>query len=427
LSGNNIFLFLLAVFISSCTVSKRNNGKQATGIPEKKPSQAVPKGEITEPVPSPSASKKNEYTIALLLPFESKKVYITDLMEASSYYFPEESQLSAEYLNGAMIALDSLKKLGMKTRLLVYDVGIDSSLIKSTLQKPELKKADLIIGPVGNNSLKLVSQFSMSNKIWLVSPFSANAISALPNPNYILANATMRSHCEKIYDYILKYDHPEKIFLLYRKKDQDIELVKYFKDYKASKTATGKGDIVFIELTDSSEKKYYQLKDMLSAEKKNIVIVVSNAEPFVRTVIKQLSTLSESYLLEVFGMPTWSNFDRIPADQFEITNTHFTQTFLLNKTSLQATRFKNSYTKKYNLNPTDYAVRGYDQIMYFGSLLMKGGTNLEDNFKKNEKDELAERFSIKEVSGETERILYFENKSVYFLKYEQGKLTRIPD
>ncbi|HUM47111.1 MAG TPA: hypothetical protein PLD84_09290, partial [Chitinophagales bacterium] len=140
----------------------------------------------------------------MLLPFQSSKVFITDLSESSSYYFPEESQLAAEYYQGALIALDSLKRMGLKTKISVYDVGMDSMQLKKTLLEPGLKNADLIIGPVGNSSLKITCQFSISNKIWLVSPFSVTAIGNNPNPNYVLANATMRSHCEKIYDYISK-------------------------------------------------------------------------------------------------------------------------------------------------------------------------------------------------------------------------------
>ncbi|MBA2422289.1 MAG: hypothetical protein H0V61_03600, partial [Chitinophagales bacterium] len=129
-----------------------------------------PKADDKEPSDAPSdvSFKKDEYTIALLLPFESNKVYISDLAKETSYYFPQETQLAVEYYQGAMMALDSLQKMGLKSKVFVYDVGLDTIAFKNVLRKPEMKNTDLLIGPVSNRSLKIASQFSLKNKVTLV-------------------------------------------------------------------------------------------------------------------------------------------------------------------------------------------------------------------------------------------------------------------
>ncbi|MEO6168249.1 MAG: hypothetical protein ABIO46_03160 [Chitinophagales bacterium] len=423
-------LLLSCFYFYSCGTTQSTGSSQGDISHHQPP--AAPAEIKKEPIVPPTEKKlpgKNEYTIAMLLPFQGSKVFITDLNESSEYYFPEESQLAAEYYQGAMIALDTLKKMGLKAKMVVYDVGMDTTQLKKRLLEPDLKSADLIIGPVGNSSLKITCEFSMKNKIWLVSPFSVTAIGNNPNPYYLLANATMRTHCEKIYDYISKNKPAGKVILLYRKRPAELELVKYFKDYQLLQESISGNSLRFIELTDSSEKKIGQVKEFLFDDHRNLIIIPSNDALFVRNVIKQLNGITDGFLMDVFGMPTWINFDLIPQEQLANTSTHITQNFWLDKTSVTATHFKDMYVREFNMNPSDYAVKGYDQVMYFGSLLLKNGTDLEDSFKKNGTSELAERFSLEPVPvpGNTKGVWYYENKSVYMLRYEEDTLKRIPD
>jgi ABC-type branched-subunit amino acid transport system substrate-binding protein len=239
-------------------------------------------------VPEKSEAKENKkgpYTIAMLLPFQNNKVYVNDLMETASYSFPQESQLAVEYYQGATIALDSLGRKGLKATVLVADAGTDSVQLRSALKNPQLKDANFIIGPVSPAGLNLVADFAKTNQVYLVSPFAATVVSNLPNPYYILANASIQSHCEKTYDYIKKVENPSEVIMLYRQREGDLEIASYFKDYAKAKNENHA--LHFIELTDSTTKKFYQLKDLLSEDHKNIVLVPSNDEAFVRTVIKQ--------------------------------------------------------------------------------------------------------------------------------------------
>ncbi len=428
LNGNSLWIICCYLLFSGCSATKnlpshpvpgtQTNPKEHPKADDKAPSDA----------PSDVSFKKDEYTIALLLPFESNKVYISDLAKGTSYYFPQETQLAVEYYQGAMMALDSLQKMGLKSKVFVYDVGLDTIAFKNVLRKPEMKNTDLLIGPVSNRSLKIASQFSLKNKVTLVSPFSATAFCNFSNPYYVFANATLRSHCEKICDFIRHKSKTKEIFLIYRDKESDRELANYLKDYEALNASAGMEPLRFIELTDSSEIRYSELKSIVSSDQKKVIIVASNDEPFVRAILKQLSKLSETALLEVFGMPTWSNFSLINTEQLASLNTHITQNYWLNKTSRQAETFKNLYIKKYNVNPTDFAVMGFDHMMYFGGSLIKNGKNFEETFKNKEKIELAERFAIQPVHKGNEKLVWFyENKALYMLRYEFGKLVKVSE
>ncbi|HEY4785958.1 MAG TPA: LysM peptidoglycan-binding domain-containing protein, partial [Bacteroidales bacterium] len=78
--------------------------------------------------------------------------------EKMNYETNEFYQLTAnllEFYEGALMAIDSLKKAGMSVKLYVYDTGRDNQKINSILAKPEMARVDLIIGPLTYNQSSL--------------------------------------------------------------------------------------------------------------------------------------------------------------------------------------------------------------------------------------------------------------------------------
>ncbi|MBX7110095.1 MAG: ABC transporter substrate-binding protein [Chitinophagales bacterium] len=431
LNGNN-FLPVLFTFLALSTTTPLPLSQTKASVPVKNfhafflPASS----RKTRPAEADSLFKrKHAFTIAILLPFGSSKVFINDLDDPSGYYFPEQSQLSVEYYQGAIIALDSLRNQGLDVKLLVRDIGLDTSQLRPVLEDPVFDSVDVMIGPIGNSGLRMTCEFSRNKGLWLISPFSVATKGLLPNPYYILANATLESHCEKIYKYISQRSFGKKICLVYRKQPGDLELVNYFKGFCRQLQDSNKIALQFLEINDSSTIKYTQIRDALSDSERNLIVIPSNDESFVKLIMKQLDGLTNEYLMDVFGMPTWINFNHIPKDQMVNVSTHITQNFWLDKSAPQVVKFKDAYAMKFNMNPTDYAVKGYDQMMYFGGLLLQQGTDFTGAFHKAGVPELAESFSIVPVMKDdsSNLILYNENKSVIMLQYTADSLIKVQE
>jgi hypothetical protein len=366
----------------------------------------------------------HEYTIAFLLPFNANKVYIRDLQQ-SDFYLPEETQIAVAFYEGALLALDSLAKQGFHCTVLVFDIGNDSASVNAVLSKPQLREANLIIGPLSGYALKAASAFSNETHIPLISPLSAAYISDAPNQFFILANATLRTHCEAIYDYLLQHEITSHVLLVYRKKPEDLELVNYLKDYRAKKDSAGYPEIRFIEFSDSSRMTSLKLRDSLFITQKNIIVVPSNEETFVRSILKKAAMLHADYNLEVIGMPTWINFDALPAENLDSLKTLITSSFWLDKTSWQAQKFQVLYFKKYGVNPMDYAVRGYDEMYYFGLHLMQLDKLFISVFPPGTGLSGATAFNVVPVMEKERDVWYRENKSIFFLQHDSGAWKKI--
>ncbi|MFI5135972.1 MAG: ABC transporter substrate-binding protein, partial [Chitinophagales bacterium] len=358
-------------------------------------------------------------TIAFIFPFNSQKVFITDLSQ-SKYYFPEETQIAAEFLQGALLAANALKEEGLDAKILVYDSGSDSSTIKTVLRNPDLKNAALIFAPFDNYQLKMVSNFAEREHVPVVSPLSVSFSNADSNHYLILANASLKTHCEQLYDYMLTRALAHRTLMVYRKNQQDEEIANYFKKFAAQKTGEGSYALKFIEITDSSKTTYSNLRDSLFQTDVNQILIPSIDEPFVRTMLKELYNLRDDYKFRVYGLPTWNSFDLIPDEQFDSLNVVITASFWLNKTSQAATDFKTKYSAEYGVNPSEYSVRGYDEGFYFFSQLMEHEDLCSALPSEKPTSLLATSYNFS--SEETDKPFRFlENRSIFLLGRSDGK------
>lgn len=360
---------------------------------------------------------KKEYTIVFLLPFNAQKTFINDL-STSDFLMPDDARISAELYQGAILALDSLKKLGFNATIYSFDIQNDSSSIQNILKKNELKEANLIIGPLNGNSLKQAASFAVREHIPLISPLSATVPGNEPNQFLFLANATIQTHCEFIYDYLVQHELVHRIILLYRKNSADAELAKYIKDYKAKMVEQGTPNIHFVEVSDSSKAGFSRLKDSLYFTDKNVIVLLSNEELFVRNTVKTISDLRTTYSIELIGMPTWSNFLQISRPHLDTLKARITTSFFADTNDVQIKAYRKSYETKFGFPATTTSLRGYDLMLYYGWQLLKFDDKFMGFFPPASLPGM--KFKVVPVMKSPD-IIYRENKSVLLLQSKNGQ------
>src|SRR6185295_17669441 len=115
LSGNKFLWLIILLLMVSCHPSKHTTHTEIVGpdpnLNHNQNNENQNQNNNNNNEPENSLVKKNEYTIALLLPFHAGRVYVEDL-NGGDYFFPDETQVAVEYYQGALLALDSLSKIG---------------------------------------------------------------------------------------------------------------------------------------------------------------------------------------------------------------------------------------------------------------------------------------------------------------------------
>ena len=121
------------------------------------------------------------FLCALTIFFYMRKKKVSSLVIEKKVTIAKEEGLSGFY-QGFMLAVDSLKQQGLSINLHVFDTQNDTARIKEILNFPEFENNDLIIGPMYNHEVKLVSEYSKENQIKMISPLSDNLNLVNENP-----------------------------------------------------------------------------------------------------------------------------------------------------------------------------------------------------------------------------------------------------
>lgn len=165
---------------------------------------------------SDESNQLKRYKVALMIPLY--------LEEIDSVSFNPDRPISEQieinslrYLNfyyGSLMAIDSLKKQGLKIDLHVYDVDADMSKAIKVINEYELREMDLIIGPFFYSAFQTVAAFAKNYRIPIVNPFSGRSEVVDFNPNVFKVQPSNRYQIEDVQKLVAQYHKNSKIFMV---------------------------------------------------------------------------------------------------------------------------------------------------------------------------------------------------------------------
>jgi hypothetical protein len=335
--------------------------------------------------------------------------------------FPKFINPGLEFYEGAQLALDSLAKEGVKLEVFIYDTRSTTQTVAQQLAKSAMDSVDLIIANCSSNEVKLFADEGLRLNIPVINANLPNDGGVSGNPYFVVLNSTLKTQCEGIYRYVQKYYSLHEV-VMFRKKGQLEDRIKtYFDDFSKS-TAAIPLKIKYVDLIDSFS--IYQLRAHLDSTKETICIAGSLDENFGRRLTQQLSVLKRQYPVTVMGMPTWDgiNFTRPEFKGVEILYSTPFYNAKVDKISLFITHYFNT---KMFARPTDMVFRGYEVTMKYARLLLQYGGDLASNLG-NKQHKVFTDFDVQPVfSKENMTLDYFENKRLYFLKWQDGYIKNV--
>jgi len=128
---------------------------------------------------APVSRLKERYTVSLLFPFLSATLDPSPVKK--------KNQFVLDLYEGIKLAKDTLAAQGIYIDVLAYDTERNSETLNKLLESDELKAADLIVGPLFQEEVKPVQEFSMNNKINIINPVSNNSDFLGQNPFALLS------------------------------------------------------------------------------------------------------------------------------------------------------------------------------------------------------------------------------------------------
>ncbi len=383
----------------------------------------IPKIKISEPepititdsltnlsVPCMMGDEPVIYDVALLLPFfasynvEELEVPADTLAEEGTYIPPQRQQglrgrNFAEFYEGFMLALDSLKSTGLSVVLHVYDTERDTLKTKRIVRQLSLVQPDLIIGPVYSEDVKIAGRFARYQDVELISPLSTRNSLAAENSNIIQVIPSRQAESIAMANYLKHYKKGR--FILIRDLDSVSRNNSWrFKKYFLENIPTDiSGNPLYFKDYKLNDSLMNALGNILSKEEENILIVFSESEPAVSRLVTKLYMMPSMFPVSLYGMPSWQTWKTIDLIHLHSLELYLITPFFTDYTNPQIKRFLHKSRiemgyEPYEIGPIGYnfSMLGYDIGFYFLSALKQYGKNFLQCIDQVEADQLLTRY-----------------------------------
>jgi ABC-type branched-subunit amino acid transport system substrate-binding protein len=419
------FLIVIITMTGLCIGITHANAQVPGG---KKPETPAPliNNDSGEIIKSPSQKiiqkKSDRFNVALLLPFNVMQSMDVDTSGEIHYDFTPETSLAIQYYHGALLALDSLKKTGIKLNVFVLDGGTDSNTLRKIFNSGIIDTMDIILGPVYNSSLRVAATLAKQKHKLLISPFSASENITTQNSFYLSANPTLSRHCYEMLSFLDNNYHAKKIFMLYNQTSDDTATVRILKN-----AAGNFKDLHIVPYTDKSNPTYSNIISKFSTTDTNLIIVPSMDEDFTGIITKELYDYSDSVPLVVFGMPTWSDFETVRLDYLTAIHCMITAAGWCDKNSRAWKKFEKDFIATYHTRPLERNVTGYDQMMLAARLLTADTSVSGKNILSVSYMGLGQNFNFipyYNTTGHSGNPDFIENANVHVLQFKDNSIVK---
>lgn len=364
--------------------------------------------------------KKDEYNIGFFLPFHADEANAMDLEKIISgdLQFSNKTTVALQFYEGALIAIDSLKKHKLNAKVFIYDIDEkDSMNITNILKKPELASMDLMIGPLYGSNFVPIANFAKEHNIAIVSPFTQVNKILFNNPYVSKVSPSVTLQVEQMAHFVVDSFKTQNIILV---NNNNIKEVSFFNAFKN----TANADLLLAGAAPGDSVKIaYGLgntQSMLSASKINIVVLPSNNQSYVTEFISNLNGLKEKYNIVLFGLQNWVHFDNLDFEYLNNLSLHLPSNTFIDYYDPATQHFIKNYRSKYKTEPEIYSFQGFDITYCFISALQNNGSGFLKNLSEINYNGIGSRYQFSQFPADSG----FENKFVYILKYQDYQLIK---
>lgn len=362
------------------------------------------------------------FKIALFTPLYLDSAFGSDLVYRSGTVFPKYINSGLEFYEGAQLAIDSLSKEGLPLDIHIYDSKSDKEKIPEVLSSEEFQHTDLVIGHVNGAETKLLANAAAKNNIPFINATYPNDAGVSNNPDFVLLNSTLYTHCNAMYKFIQK-NYPLSPVLLFRKKGMQEDKLKTYFDDISKNTAAVALKITYVTLPDSFDVE--DVQKQLGEASTTVCIAGSLDIAFGQQLTHLLATINKDNPTVVFGMPTWWDATNFAKSDYKGIEVFYSTSFYLPPAHKLVTGIHHEFKTKFFSRPTDMVFRGYETVYHFAHLLVLNEGNLVSGLS-DKRYRVFTDFDIQPVlNPKTNTLDYFENKKIYFVKKLDGNVVAV--
>lgn len=358
--------------------------------------------------------------ILFLLPFRLDKL---DLADKEVTIKTIDSRNSLKYslglYSGALVALDSLKSLGVSIEVKTFDNQLELNRTKQVLQSENIGGYNAIFGPLDIPSLKETAVQAAKYNVPVVAPVPAKSDISLANVFFSYTEEpVLRKH---LLDYVEK-QHTDETILVIADEKSKLEREAIIGRFPNAKVVVVKEEEKNIGVNRD------KLQALLSDQVANWVFVESKNYRLISSVVSILNSFhntafdplegEDKVMVRMFTTDMNPSFENDVISNTHLSNLRFTYPSVYREVADDS--FVKRYIRRFGNAPDRYAVRGFD-IMYDLLLKLAYKNDLIDVSRFiGETEYSGNRFDYerKEVSG-------YYNQASYIMMMEDLRIKEL--
>ena len=347
--------------------------------------------------------------LALLLPFNLAKVQndtvntIADRLKKDKFL-----NMTLDFYSGAMIAIDSIKKLGIKIEVSVFDSEEtkNSSNIAKLINDNRLDTFSAVIGPFYQANIEKTAELLSASQVAVISPLSKEVGKSFPNlvqtitsPNIIRA---------AIFDF-MRSKNGNVIAVVDKKK---VSVKKYIVDNQK--------DVRFAALDPTGGLNVVSLKTQLVKNKINYVVMETANTSMIKATLTALLSVQPFYNVQLVILEPNETLDTDEIEFESLIKLKLLYPSMSRENdSDEAMLFENTYKAENKITPSVFAIRGFD--VTFDTLMRLSQTSsFLDSLSIQSTEQVESKFEyIKTENGG------YANKGAYILFYDADLKVKV--
>ncbi len=330
--------------------------------------------------------------LVVMLPFKLHTVNSKSLEDAKLKIKNDKTlSRSLDFHSGVLMAIDSAKRLGISTKLDVYDTKNQQAETISIIKRNNFNDVDAVIGPLMQNNFEQAASLLLDDNIPVVCPITrevrlyGNVFQSRPSSELLQ---------ERIIQFFQKDSLVKKVFIVHDSKNKASAALLKSK-FPGAKVITSKRDKEGVDLNYVLLDDFMVDKDEginIFSEGKNVVFLETSNEGFASNVSSILNSLiSEEKQIVLATTDKGSAFEGKNISNIYLSNLQFHfPSIKKDFDELKPDIFVKNYKKKYGFSPNNYAVKGFDLTMdvllrlsYKGNLYDAASIDTETIYTEN--------------------------------------------
>lgn len=369
-----------------------------------------------------SINPMNRPKVVFMFPFRLNRL---NLKDKESVMETIENRNSLKYslglYSGALMAVDSIAKLGISVDVKTYDNQLDQLKTKEILMRENLTDVSAIVGPLDLPSLKEVAVQASQYQVPVIAPIPANSDLSLSNVYFSYTSDEVLR--ERMLKYVEEKVTEENIIII---ADEDSQVGK---ELLLSRFPEAK----ILEVREEEKNigiNREKLASLLSEEFENWVFVETENFKLISSVVSILNSFQNALIdLEVsevkvqvrmFTTNRNKAFDNDIISSTHLSNLHFTYPSVFREASNSA--FVEAYSKRFGDVPDRYAIRGFDLTF---DLLLK--LAYKNNLMEVSKIIGETEYTGNKFSYEKDMTSGYFNQASYIMAIEDLRVVEIKD